>query len=286
MSRLNINISSNNYINAIYFGLVISGYEYSDINKSDAIIELSSQIKNYSGLDSIKQYFGFARQKTCEPYPFWPRAALLESITFFISGHGADFDKYYEYVKSLPNLTEEERNDDFFSWVRDFPEYLNEIKVNSFFNEIDRQIKDMVNKISTDTAAKRVRITDTLNTITDREIDISAISVVICPLKCIYSADYFARGSEMSVILGDFLPNSILHEYMHLIIHPEIMKYRKAILSLFGNKLFDIDKSYYLNNDENGFINAFEEHIVRTASGLVCNETEINIEQLIENELA
>ncbi|MCL1995922.1 MAG: hypothetical protein FWG63_06940 [Defluviitaleaceae bacterium] len=288
MNNLDINISSNSIINAIYFGLIISGYEYSDINKSETTIALCNQVRNYSrldGLDDLKRYFGCARQNTCEPYPFWPRAALLESLAFFIDD-GISFDKYCEYVKTLPNLTEEERDGDFFSWVKEFPKYLSVIKTSDFFQETDKRIECIVNNTSTAKESELARIIGTLNSMTqNNKVDVSRLSVIICPLKCVYSADYFLQKSEMSVILGDFLPHSVVHEYMHLIVHPEIMKHKNAILSISGDKLFDIDRSYYLNNDEGGLLNAFEEHIVRTASLLVCDKHDINIEQLITQTL-
>jgi len=286
MSKLDIDISSNSSINAIYFGLIISGYEFSDINKSETVIALCNQIRNYSRLDELKRYFDSARQNTCEPYPFWPRAALLESLAFFIDG-GISFDKYCDYVKTLPNLTEEERDDAFFSWAKDFPKYLNEIKASDFFQEIDKGIECIVSNTSTAKESESARIIDTLNAMTQNNntLDVSMLSVKICPLKCIYSADYFLQNSKMSVILGDFLPHSIVHEYMHLIVRPEIIKYKNMILSFSGDKLFDIDQSYYLNNDESGLLNAFEEHIVRAASLLVCDKHNINIEQLIAQTL-
>ena len=286
MSKLNISISSDSCINAIYFGLMLSGYEYSDMGKPDAALELSSQIRSHPGLDNAKRYFKHARQRTCEPYPFWPRAALLESATHFIDARRFKFDKYCDYVNGLPNLTEEERSGDFFSWVKDFPKYINEVKAYSFFQEVDKQIVCMVDKISKDIASEAVRIANILDAMSaDIAPNISTLHVILCPLKCIYSADYFARDDTMSVIHGGFLPHSIVHEYMHLIVHPKIMKYRKAILSLAGSRQLDIDQSYFLGHDENGLVNAFEEHIVRKVSGLIFNDCEINIEQLIQREL-
>ena len=286
MDKLSIEIVSNTEINAVYFGLALSGYEYSDINKSAFVIEMADRIKNYSGLDDVRRYFGDARQKTCDVYPFWPRAALLEGATFFMSSEGFSFDQYCDYIKSRPNLTAEEKNDDFFCWVKDFPRYLQKIKTDDLFIKINRQIERIVHRLAVDMAAQKTKIADILVTLsTDIETDIPSLSVVICPIKCIYSADYFVNGAEMSVILGDFLPRSVVHEYMHLVVHPVISKNREMILSQSGKKKFGISQTYYLDNDDDGFINAFEEHIVRTASNLVCDETDINIEQLIKNEL-
>ena len=65
MSNLSIKVLSDININAIYFELVASGYEYSTLKKPDCVIKLCDQIKNYSGLGgNIKRYFEQARKKT------------------------------------------------------------------------------------------------------------------------------------------------------------------------------------------------------------------------------
>ena len=214
---------------------------------------------------------------------FWPRAALLETLTFF--GSDIAFDEYRIYVQALPNLLDVERNGAFFIWVKDFFKHLEKIKEDMNFQEVDRQISCIVGKTLSCKENELEIITQTLNVMSKDNIGVSNLLVIICPLKCVYSTDYFVNGSKMFVMLGDFPPHSIVHEYMHLIVRPVITKHKDAILSLFGNRQYDIDQSYYLNNDEKGFLNAFEESIVRTASVLVCKEHEINIEQLIHNEL-
>ena len=289
-SNLDINVASNTGINAIYFGLVLSGYEFACINKPASAITLINQIQNYTGLAGARRYFGYTRQQSCEVYPFWPRAALLESAVFFMSaGHCMqfDYDQYCDYVMTRANITSDERNEDFFRWVRDFPKHLEIIKSDAFFQEADSKMDAMVSKLSATTSADNEKILAMLETLTtDVETGISNISVDICPLKCVYSADYFVRDTKMTVILGDFLPHSIVHEYLHLIVGPQVLMYKEKILAQFGNRLFDIDQSYYMNNDEHGFINAFEEHIVRKISNCILDEMEISVEQIIIDELA
>jgi hypothetical protein len=283
-----MDITSNTDINAIYFGVSLSNYgEYSCIDKSKDIIEMTSKIQACDELDNVRRYFMNARQNTCEEYPFWPRLALLESATFFIKENSFEVEKYYDFVRCRPNLTDQERNESFFSWVNDFPKHLDEIRSNGLFQEINAQIGNIVNRLSENVVSKIDVLKDMLNTLSmDIVIDISTLSVIICPLKCVYSADYFTSGTKMSVILGEFLPHSIVHEYLHLIVHPLVLNHKDAIISQFGLRLYDVSKSYYLGNDENGFINAFEEHIVRMASNLLSNEKIICIEQLIKNELS
>ena len=67
------------------------------------------------------EFFRIARGNTCETYPFWPRVALLESALFFISDGVFDILRYRSYVDGLSNMTDEERSEDFFEWVKEFP---------------------------------------------------------------------------------------------------------------------------------------------------------------------
>lgn len=50
---------------------------------------------------------------------------------------------------------------------------------------------------------------------------------------------------------------------MHHIVHP-IIENRKDEILCCNLADLDIDTSYYLNNDEAGILNAFEEYMVRT----------------------
>lgn len=287
MGKLSIEIKSNTEINAIYFGVALSGYEYSDISKSAYIIELAERVKNYQGLSDAKSFFSNARQNSCDVYPFWPRAALLETAAFYIDDTRFKFNEYCAYVNSRPNLTEDEKSDDFFRWIRDFPKYLNQIKANHFFQEINNQFENAVKRLSTDSEVQKVRTIENLNILAnDIVLDISTISVIICPLKCIYAADYFIAGSEMSVILGDFIPHSVIHEYLHLIIHPKIKSHKGVILSQLDSSKLDLPRSYFLGNDESGLLNAFEEHIVRIVSSSITDDAEVNVDQIIMSELA
>jgi hypothetical protein len=286
MGKLKTEMVSNLEINAIYFGLILSGYEYSSIEKSSNVLSIINDIITYPGLDDIKQYFARTRQKTCEAYPFWPRAALLETATFFIDNEGLSFDAYADYVNSRPNLSVMERDEDFFLWVQEFPKYLKVIKTNRFFREINKRLSDIVTEIAGVASMDVLELVSALDLLANgTTIDVSSLSVAICPLKCIYSADYYVSGAEMSVILGDFLPHSIIHEYMHLIVHPNIFKYKESILSIPKSKQLTAVGTYDISEATNSFIYDFEECIVRTATNLVLDKSEVNIEQIIQSEL-
>jgi len=73
---MKISLSSAKELNAIYFGPVLSGYEFADIKKQGKITQILSAIRSYDGLKATKDFFRLTRGTTCEVYPFWPRAAL------------------------------------------------------------------------------------------------------------------------------------------------------------------------------------------------------------------
>ena len=274
---MTIELSSKKELDAIYFGLVLSGYEYATINKPNNIAEITQKIMNYKALGEVRDFFAMARVKTCEVYPFWPRAALLESALFFMEDGNLDICKYQLYVNGLANIDIQERNDSFFSWVKGLPKHLKTIMKDHLFNEVHSQLSAIVSKM------------DVLNDITKLERKLSymqleepinKLSVLICPIKCCYSADYFAGCDEMFVMLGDFLAHSIVHEYMHLLVHPIVVNHKARILSDSQDKQLSIDASYYLQDDD-GFLNAYEEYIVRTASELIATDQEIDLEYLV-----
>lgn len=286
-----IEVMNSTAINAIYFGLIAAGYSYADIQKPDEILKLIKSIKDYHLPKTINDYFLKAYQYTCTAYPFWPRAALMETATFFISHldntDSFDYLKYYSEIMKFTNLIESERDEHFWDWIREFPKMLKGILLDKKFQEIDEYIEKWILAKSKIFENKIAIIEQSLIKLAVSEgKEIQPIKVIISPLKCVYSADYQVSDGKLFVILGDFLPYSIVHEYIHPIVHPYIIDLRPDILKCYGDKTFNIDKSYYLNKDEDGFINAFEENIVIRVTELVvegcCN---ISIKHLLMDEL-
>jgi len=284
--KINIQISSNTMINAIYFGLALTGYEYGYINKPDNVADMLKQTESYAGLNDVKEFFTAARQNTCEVYPFWPRAALMETATFFINNITSEFDfsKYKNYVYSLQNITPAERNDSLFNWIATFPQALDKIQNDSMFHNMNNKMYETVCQISHDISIQMTTLADKLSKLSQGiNTGVTKMTVIICPIKCIYSADYFLRDNEMFVILGNFLPHSVVHEYMHLVVHPKIAQHKEDILS--HSRMADIDQSYYLDGNEAGELNAFEEHIVRLLSNAISENTNICVDTTITSEL-
>jgi hypothetical protein len=286
-----IEVMNSTAINAIYFGLIASGYNYADIQKPDEILKLIKPIKDNQLRKTINNYFSEAYQYTCKAYPYWPRAALMETASFFINDlHNTDtFDylRYHNEVMNFTNLLESEKDEHFWEWIKEFPSMLKDISLDKEFREIDECIKKWILAKSKTLEEKIAIIEQSLIKLAVSEgKEVEPIKVIISPLKCVYSADYQVSDGKLFVVLGDFLPNSVVHECIHTIVHPYIIDLRSDILKCFGSETFNIDKSYYLNEDEDGFINAFEENIVRRVTKFVVDgDCNISIKDLLMDEL-
>ncbi|MCL2407560.1 MAG: hypothetical protein FWC95_06485 [Defluviitaleaceae bacterium] len=276
---IRIEISTKIEFNAIYFGLCLGKYEFACINKTDEIVGLQRSIEDYgeANLGAVKEFFRYARGITCDVYPFWPCAALLETALFYMDGGVFDSVAYRTYVCGLTNITDEERNDEFFAWVEDFPTHLQTVLDDEFFQEINYKLDKIVGSLDVDSDVRR--LTDSLAVI---PAAVDKLNVLICPLKCCYSADYFTYGREMSVLLGDYLPHSIIHEYMHIVVRPHIEANRVWVLENCCDEEYGIDSSYYMDGGENGFLNAYEEAVVRHAANEIANGKNVDIEELVK----
>ena len=69
-------------ISAIYYGLLQSGYDFYSIERSS---EHVNALMKFTGKGSASDFFAGTRQQTCEVYPYWPRAFILEAATFFLN---------------------------------------------------------------------------------------------------------------------------------------------------------------------------------------------------------
>lgn len=67
-------------ISAIYFSLLQCGYDFYKIEREP---EQVAKVENFLESDSETNFFSKVKQDTCEVYPYWPRAALLEKAAFF-----------------------------------------------------------------------------------------------------------------------------------------------------------------------------------------------------------
>lgn len=77
------------------------------------------------GAGVVPSFFSLVRQSTCEVYPYWPRAAMLESAVFHLWPDHAqfrDYNVFREHILSAGNIADHERAYLFWSRVEEFPE--------------------------------------------------------------------------------------------------------------------------------------------------------------------
>lgn len=258
----NISITNAPSISAIYFALLQSGYDYYSFARTQKQIET---VKSFYNPELSSVFFSQAKQNTCETYSYWPRAALMESAVFYINTDTArfsDFAEYKNFVMSASNLEDTQRDENFWSWITDFPAELNRVINSEPFKkylEWENGWIEQQNKANSDTLTA---LQQTIEICTDKyNTDINTIKIVLSPIKCAYSSDYHVTDKQLIICSGAFNSDSVIHEFLHHIIHPYIIKTQSRILA--NKKLFDgIDTSYYLDN-ESGKLNAFEEYSVR-----------------------
>ena len=114
---------------------------------------------------------------------------------------------------------------------------------------------------------------------------IQNIQVILNPIKCVYSADYYLKDDTFIFCSGSLSEEAVIHEFIHHIVHPMVENRKDEILCRnFVN--LDIDASYYLNGDELGTLNAFEEYMVRKLTdGIVNGDVPENLDMFFDREM-
>lgn len=112
------------------------------------------------------------------------------------------------------------------------------------------------------------------------------VRMVLCPIKCAYSADYHVDADTFYAIAGAFNAETIMHEFLHPVVHPFVLRRSDAILAPRSLKRLGIDDSYYLGQDDHGKLNAFEEYMVRMVSAeLAQGHYEIDLDDSLSSLL-
>lgn len=120
-------------ISAFYFALLQCGYDYYSFERSTEHI---SAIKTFQQTNTSVPFFSETKQDTCDVYPYWPRAAMLETATFYIRSDMtafADVEMYRDFIMSAGNISNAERSDSFWEWVNFFPGELKKVLVSDGF---------------------------------------------------------------------------------------------------------------------------------------------------------
>lgn len=266
-------ISNNIAISAIYFALLQCGYDFYSIElDAPTANKLDSFITSDSGEYG---FFSEVRQNTCEVYPYWPRAAMLETATFYIDLPQARFvyfDAYKSEILSAKNISDIERNEIFWNWILQFPVALKDIFQSNCFSRYweweNAWIEDQNKKYQSNLR----RIEDVLVTCMEKlNSPFQSIQIVLNPIKCAYSADYHLKDKTFIFCSGALSEESVIHEFIHRSVHP-VVNNKKDVILRCNLESLNLDASYYLNGSEAGKLNAFEEYIVRKLTNKILSE--------------
>lgn len=260
-------------ISAIYYGLLQAGYDFYGFERPEALVRHLSAFQSPS---NRSPFFNAVKQTTCDVYPYWPRAAILETASFYVdltTFQFHDFAKFKAIIMSANNLREEERNDDLWTWIIAFPKALKEIifdkAFQAYFQWEGSWIEEQNRIYSEELRALQKR----LQTCSQRYgSPIADVQILLNPIKCVYSSDYHILGSRLVFSSGAFSSKSVIHEFVHHIAHGILLSRRQEILGCSVADL-EIDPSYYLANDDAGRLNAFEEYFVRELTAKIASDT-------------
>ena len=208
---------------------------------------------------------------------------MLETAAFFIDLSQARFINFEEYksiIYSAKNISDAERNQAFWNWIIQFPAALRQVMQSDCFRrylEWENRWIAAQNQISKDELR---RISNILDVCKERfGSPFESMQIVINPIKCVYSSDYHNIGGDLTICLGELREDSIIHEFIHHIVHPAIEN-RKNEISRRSLESLPVDASYFLDGGDEGKLNAFEEYMVRKltakmASGDIPNNIDI-----------
>lgn len=259
-------ITANSRISAIYFALLQCGYDFFHIERSEEHIHA---LKRFISAAQCPKFFNKVRQNTCDVYPYWPRAFLLETASHFIDEEGFEyrnFDSLREKVFSASNISSEERGDAFWDWIIRFPEALSTVMRSKQFAEYITFVKQWVERQNAVHKDELNGVQKCLERCAEQYGSaVKTIKICLDPIKCVYSSDYIVLGSRLVFTSGAFRTDAVVHEFLHSVVHPYIERNSEEVLTL-KPVWDDLDESYYLAGDDAGVLNAFEEHIVRVLS--------------------
>ncbi|WP_195975749.1 hypothetical protein [Hydrogeniiclostridium mannosilyticum] len=275
-------------ISAIYFALLQCKYDFYPIERKALLID---KLRSFIISDCVEyDFFSDVKQNTCEVYPYWPRAAMLETATFYIDSlreQFTDFNAYKNSIMSAKNILDIERNQLFWDWIIKFPETLKLVLQSNSFSRYLKWENDWIAEQNQKYKRKLKKIEDIIARCKEKmNSPIQNIQIVLNPIKCVYSADYHLIDNNFIFCSGALSEESVIHEFFHQIVHPIVENRKDEILCCNVTNL-DIDTSYYLNNDELGILNAFEEYMVRVLTdAIVSGDIPENLDVFLDQEIS
>lgn len=259
-------------ISAIYFALLQCGYNYYAQERSQ---EHCDKVCKYTNCCEVPLFFSRIRQNTCEVYPYWPRAAMLESASFYLSpdfSQFRDYEAFRKNIMSAGNIADNERDQNLWDWIAEFPTSLSKILSGDAFHRYLNWENEWIAEQNTYYETELQQLQSFLNICVEKYCSpIKDIQIVLNPIKCVYSADYHLNGDCFIYSSGAFRIESALHEFLHHVVHPAVLEMRELILKNVRTYP-NIDTSYYLEHNAAGQLNAFEEYAVRNLTKEVLTE--------------
>jgi len=252
-------ISTNEKISAIYYALWQCGYEYAHIEREGAHKEALAAF----AAGEAHPFFAGVRQTTCEVYPYWPRAALLETATYHVAqGKSHHFEVLRSKIMSAPNVADNERDEGFWAWLAEFPAALQEVLHSEGFRRYLAWERTWCDELSRKNQAKLAKIQRCLDVCRARYASpVRDVQLLISPIKCVYSADYHLVGETFVFSSGQLAVESVIHEFLHHVVHPAVLRCAEEIPE---RTYPGLDASYYTA----GKVNVFEEYAVRSLTDL------------------
>lgn len=259
-----IAITNNPAISAIYYALLQCGYDYYALERNEEHIRAVEAFRQPA---TLPPFFTEVKQSTCEVYPYWPRAAMLEAASFYLNNENSgfsDFEKYRDLILSAGNIANEERDSHFWNWITDFPKAMKSVMDSKAFTEYLEWENDWIAQQNVIYAEELALLQTCLaHCVKEYKLPVKRIQIVLSPIKCVYSSDYHLVDDCFVFSSGRFQTESVIHEFLHHVVHPVVLTHRDNILSR-ERQYPGIDESYYLAGDDAGRLNAFEEFAVRS----------------------
>lgn len=256
-------ISSIPEISAIYFALLQCGYDYYAIERSR---EHNDHIRSFIGTVDAEPFFFGTRQNTCGVYPYWPRAAILETASFYLSYDHAkfrDYDAFRDRIMGVANIADNERDHRLWNWIEDFPVALSGVIASEAFLRYLEWEKQWLTEQNSRHEAELQSISAFVDVCVSKYgSPVQEIQIAINPIKCVYSADYHLDKNCFIFCSGAFRAESVIHEFLHHVVHPVVVEIADTVLAT-KRAYPGIDESYYLSGNEAGQLNAFEEYAVQ-----------------------
>lgn len=165
---------------------------------------------------------------------------------------------------SAGNISDAERGPSFWEWIVFFPRELKKVLLSDSFKNYMKWENQWI-KQQNILHKNQLEFLKSCMDFCEKYYysPVKSVQLVLSPIKCVYSSDYHIVDDRFIFCSGAFKIDSVIHEFLHHVVHPTVTKCKSHILA--GKQNYEnIDDSYYLAGDENGMLNAFEEFAVRS----------------------